>query len=319
MLGFLRKKLKKVFVKGNETVPKDRLKKDLEKKVNISSKPIKKEFKSKSTLKPIKREKKGIFQIFKKDEKLLEELELGLLECGVALEVIDSLLLKIKESERKNWTKILQKEIKKLLMPAKISISEKPYVIMFAGINGTGKTTTVAKLIQYFQNMNKSVVVAAADTFRSAAMEQLKVHCDRLGVKMISHQYGADPAAVAFDTISHAKAKNIDIVLIDTSGRMHLDTGLMKELEKIKRVAKPHLSLLTIDSTTGNDAVEQARAFSDVIDGVILTKFDIDERGGALISVSAVTGKPIYFLATGQEYDCLEPLDPEKIVKSLGL
>ncbi|MBR9681483.1 MAG: signal recognition particle-docking protein FtsY [Candidatus Altiarchaeota archaeon] len=317
MLGFLRKKLKAVF-SGKQEPKAVKSPKKIKKAVSGPKKIVSPQ---KSTPAPVKREKKSIFKLFKKDELVLEELELSLLECGVALEVIEQLLEQVKSAKREEWKAVLKREISKLLMPAKIKIKagEKPYVIMLSGINGTGKTTTLAKLAKYFQNKNKSVVIAAADTFRSAAIEQLKVHCDKLGIKMITHQYGADPAAVAFDAIKHAEAKKIDVVLIDTSGRMHVDTGLMKELEKVKRVAKPHLSLLTVDSTTGNDAVEQARAFSDLIDGVILTKFDVDERGGALISVSATTGKPTYFLATGQKYNDLESLNPKKIVAALGL
>ena len=256
-----------------------------------------------------------IFQ--KPKEKVLEEMEVALLEAGVALEVVDLVIEKIKEAQDPKSK--LREVLLEIMKKGKIEVNSKPYKIMICGINGTGKTTTVAKLAHYFLRMKKSVVVAASDTFRAAAIEQLEEHCKNLGIKLIKHKYGADPAAVAFDAVKHAKARGIDIVLIDTAGRLHVDTGLMRELEKIRRVIRPELSLLTLDATTGNDAVEQARAFNELIDGFVITKFDVDERGGALISVSAVTGKPIFFLGTGQRYEDLVEFDPQDIVKRLGL
>jgi len=255
--------------------------------------------------------------LLKNRKEIKEELELTLLEAGVALEVVDMIMEKVEKA------KDLKKELRDILLgimkAARIEVNSKPYKIMVCGINGTGKTTTVAKLARYFLNEGKKVVVAASDTFRAAAIEQLEEHCRRLGVEIVKHGYGADPAAVAFDAVKHAKANNIDIVLIDTAGRLHVDSGLMRELEKVRRVIQPELGLLTLDATTGNDAIEQAKAFAELIDGFVITKFDVDERGGVVISVCAVTGKPIYFLGTGQGYDDLIEFSPGDIVRKLGL
>ncbi|NJL44126.1 MAG: hypothetical protein HC945_02300 [Nitrosarchaeum sp.] len=188
-------------------------------------------------------------------------------------------------------------------------------------MNGGGKTTTLAKLIKHFQDSGRSVVVAAADTFRSAAIQQLEEHTQRLGAKLIKHDYGSDPSAVAFDTITHARARNIDIVLIDTAGRLHNNDNLMQELRKLIRVNKPHLNIFVAESTTGNDAVEQARIFNEQvgIDAIILSKADVDEKGGAAISIAYVTGKPIIYLGTGQGYDDLTPFSKETVLHQLGL
>jgi fused signal recognition particle receptor len=164
-------------------------------------------------------------------------------------------------------------------------------------------------------------VLAAADTFRAAAIDQLQLHADKLGVKLIRHDYGSDPAAVAFDAIKHAEAKKIDIVLIDTAGRLHSNINLMDEMKKIMRVAKPDLKIFVGESITGNDCVEQAKHFNDAvgIDGIILAKADVDEKGGAAISVSYVTQKPILFLGIGQEYEDLQQFDKERLLASIGL
>jgi fused signal recognition particle receptor len=162
-------------------------------------------------------------------------------------------------------------------------------------------------------------VFAASDTFRAASIEQLGEHAKNLGIEMIKHNYGADPAAVAFDAIKHAKARGIDVVLIDTAGRQHANVDLMAELQKIKRVAKPNLTILTVDSLTGNDAVEQARLFNEKIgiDSSILAKVDADEKGGALLSVAYTTKKPILFLGVGQRYEDIEKFEPEKVISRI--
>ena len=161
--------------------------------------------------------------------------------------------------------------------------------------------------------------MAAGDTFRAAAIEQLEQHGKNLDVKIISHNYGSDSAAVAFDAVEHAKSKNLDYVLIDTAGRNHANEDLMRELEKVKRVVKPHYTILVVDSLTGNDAVDQAKLFGKKIgvDGVILTKTDADERGGAIISVAHESGKPILFLGSGQGYNDLEEFDADKILNQI--
>lgn len=248
---------------------------------------------------------------------LIPELEMALLEAGVSLEVVDDLVEAIRGSEDQRAA--LRDALLKGMKSARLSVEGRPYVIMLVGINGTGKTTTLAKLAHLLQKQGKRVVAAGADTFRAAAIEQLEEHCNRLGVPLIKQRYGADPAAVAYDAVEHARARGADVVLIDTSGRLHVDSGLMRELEKIRRVVKPQLSLLVVDATTGNDAVEQARAFSSLVDGFIVSKADVDERGGAIISISAVTGKPVYFLGVGQGYGDLEEFSPRKVVERLGL
>ena len=270
-----------------------------------------------------------------------EDLRALLLENNVAYEVAEKiirelgkrivgreLLKKEIEDEVKDVLRDIIREI--LIEPYDVTerIMEKtrnqrgePYVVLFVGINGTGKTTTIAKIADYLKKKNISSVIAAADTFRAASIEQLKKHGEKLGVKVISQQYGADPAAVGFDAIHYAKKNFIDVVLIDTAGRMHTAKNLMKEIEKISKVCKPDLKLFIGESITGNDSVEQAKSFDLAIgiNGIVLTKADVDERGGTALSVGYVTKKPILFLGTGQEYDKIEPFNKEKFLKELGL
>jgi len=196
---------------------------------------------------------------------------------------------------------------------------KEPLVIVFVGINGTGKTTSIAKVARLLMKHGYSVVLACSDTYRAGSIEQLEEHAKRLGVRMIKHVYGADPAAVAYDAISHAKAHGIGAVLIDTAGRIQTDRNLMNELAKIKRVINPDLTILTVDSLTGNDAVMQAEEFhrSVGIDGTILTKVDADVKGGSALSVTYVTKKPIVFIGTGQKYDDLQEFKPEQFTQMI--
>ena len=193
-----------------------------------------------------------------------------------------------------------------LLNPGK-----KPYVILFLGINGTGKTTTVAKIANYLRSNNRRVVVAASDTFRAGAIEQLSILCDRIGVHLIKHETGSDPASVAFDAIEHANARNLDYVLIDSAGRMQTNKNLLQEMKKMKRVAKPDLTVLVLDAMIGQDAVHQAETFNKEtpFDAVILTKLDTDARGGAILTISDQLKKPIIFVGTGQEMEDLQAFD----------
>ncbi|UCH56823.1 MAG: signal recognition particle-docking protein FtsY [Candidatus Bathyarchaeota archaeon] len=186
-----------------------------------------------------------------------------------------------------------------------------PYVALFVGINGTGKTTTIAKIAHLLLGNGYSVVLASGDTYRAGAIEQLEEHARRLGVRVVKHRYGADAAAVSFDAVQHAKAQGVDAVLIDTAGRMQTNRNLMDELEKIKRVVQPDLTVIVLDSLIGNDAVDQAETFNKHVgfDAAILTKVDADAKGGSSLSVSFLTGKPIIYVGVGQEYDDLQPFD----------
>ena len=186
-----------------------------------------------------------------------------------------------------------------------------PLVVMFVGINGTGKTTTIAKVTRLLLDNSRKVVLASGDTFRAGAIEQLEEHARRLGVKVVRHRYGSDAAAVCFDAVQHAKAQGLDAVLIDTAGRMQTNRNLMDELEKIKRVVRPDLTIMILDSLIGNDAVDQAETFNKLIgfDAAILTKVDADAKGGSSLSVSYLTGKPIIYVGVGQEYGDLQRFD----------
>jgi fused signal recognition particle receptor len=197
--------------------------------------------------------------------------------------------------------------------------TKEPYTILFVGINGTGKTTTIAKVAKFLMKKGYSVVLSGSDTYRAGSIEQLEEHSKRLGVRMIKHKYGADPAAVAYDAISHAQSRGINVVLIDTAGRIQTDRNLMSELAKIKRVVNPDLTILVIDALIGNDAVLQAEEFhnSVTVDANILTKVDADVKGGASLSVAHVTGKPIIFIGVGQEYEDLEAFEPEKFTQMI--
>ncbi|MFW9927874.1 MAG: signal recognition particle-docking protein FtsY [Candidatus Thorarchaeota archaeon] len=196
----------------------------------------------------------------------------------------------------------------------------KPLIILFLGINGTGKTTTIAKIAYMMKNANFRVVIAAADTFRAAAQEQIKEHADKLNIKCIEGAYGGDPASVAFDAISHATARNLHIVLIDTAGRMAINHDLIGEMQKIKRNSQPDFTFLVVDALAGNDATSQAKEFDEKIgiDGTIINKIDADEKSGTALSVTTVTkGKPIVYVGTGQKYKDLQKFNPEVFVNRL--
>jgi len=191
--------------------------------------------------------------------------------------------------------------------------------ILFVGVNGTGKTTTLAKVANMLKKSGFSVVIAAGDTFRAGSIEQLERHAERLGIRLIKQDYGADAAAVAFDAIVHAKAKHIDVVLIDSAGRMQSNKNLLEEMKKIVRVANPDLNLFVGDALAGNDALSQAREFNAAIDidGAILTKVDADPSGGAALSIAFVTGRPVVLIGVGQGYDDIEQFDPNWFAQRL--
>ena len=197
-----------------------------------------------------------------------------------------------------------------------------PYVIVFFGVNGVGKTTTIAKVAYMLRENGITPVLAAADTFRAGAQEQLEIHASRLGVPIVMGRYGSDPASVAHDAIEYARARRLCAVLIDTAGRMHVDYDLMGEMRKIVRVSKPDLKILVVDALTGGDAVEQARRFNEEVgvDGVIVAKVDADVKGGSILSVAKVTGKPVLYVGVGQGYQDLKPFNPLEYVDTiLGL
>jgi len=271
---------------------------------------------------------------------ILSDFKITLAENDVALPVADRIsdelekrLEGVQVKRLGDRKKIVLEDLRQVLLEIMLSnnktdlpmeIEEKrrrgePFVIVFVGINGTGKTTTIAKVARFLNKKGYSVVLACSDTYRAGSIEQLEEHAKRLGIRMIKHKYGADPAAVAYDTISHAKAHGINVVLIDTAGRMQTNQNLMNELAKIKRVITPDLTILTVDSLTGNDAVTQAEEFhkSVGIDATILTKVDADVKGGSALSVTYVTKKPILFIGTGQKYDDLEEFNPEKFVQMI--
>lgn len=263
-------------------------------------------------------------------DKLMTDFETTLLEGDVAFEVCAILKERLKERlkdkrvQRAELKDIMRDSLKdgileifppksKNLLDTIREKPQKPYIIAFVGINGTGKTTTIAKIAHLLQKNNMTPVLAASDTFRAGAIEQLGEHAKRLDVKMIKHEKGADPAAVAFDAIEHAKATGKDAVLIDTAGRMETNVNLLDELKKVVRVTNPDMVLFVGDALTGNAALDQAESFSTAvpIEGTILTKADADAKGGSAISIAYATKKPIMFLGTGQEYDDLIEFDPE--------
>ena len=196
----------------------------------------------------------------------------------------------------------------------------KPLVILFLGINGTGKTTSIAKIANMVTKEKFRAVIAAADTFRAAAQEQIKEHADKLRIKCIEGPYGGDPSAVAYDAIAHATARGLNIVLIDTAGRMAINNDLIGEMQKIKRVSNPDYTLLVVDALAGNDATNQAKEFDEKvgIDGTIINKLDADERSGTALSVTFSTkGKPIAYVGIGQKYKDIDKFDPKKFVETI--
>ena len=272
-------------------------------------------------------------------EDILFELEMELLQGDVAMEVASAVVDSVRDDlvgkkiKRSNditeYTYLaLRNAVSEIIdIPGKSMtemIEEKkaegePLVVMFVGINGTGKTTTIGKLANYYLKKGYTPVIAASDTFRAGAIEQVTYHADKVGVKIIKHQKGSDPAAVAYDAVEHAKAQGKELVLIDTAGRMQTNTNLMDEMKKIKRVSKPDLVIFVGDALTGNDATEQAKKFNEAIDidGVILTKADADSKGGASLSIGYVIKKPIMFLGMGQGYDDIMEYDAEWMLDQL--
>ncbi|MGB9660327.1 MAG: signal recognition particle-docking protein FtsY [Nitrososphaerales archaeon] len=276
----------------------------------------------------------------KEVDKLLWDFKVALMESDVAYEVVEELTSKLKSEivgtkiqrsmnssdyikERlMNVVKEIfsgAKQFNMIDMIKKKNTTGEPFIILFLGVNGTGKTTTIAKSANLLKKSGFSVILACSDTHRAGAIEQLTEHADRLSVKVISQKYGADPAAVARDAVLHAKSRKIDVVLIDTAGRMQTSKNLMEEMAKITRVVNPDLKIFVGDALAGNDAVSQAKEFQEFtnFDAAILTKTDADVKGGAALSIAYVTGKPIIYLGTGQGYDDLAAFNVDSFVSSL--
>ena len=335
---------------SEEEIPEDEVEEEKEEESKKSKRSFfrrKKKEESDESEDEDKKEKSGGFLSFIKEksiseddvEDILFELELGLLEADVAMDVSSVVVESVKNdlvgqkikrsSDIEDYTyKALKNAVAKIidiegksmteLLEEKVAQGE-PLVVMLVGINGTGKTTTIGKLSNYYIKKGYTPVIAASDTFRAGAIEQVQYHADNLGVKLIKHEKGSDPAAVAFDAVQHARAKGKELVLIDTAGRMQTNTNLMDEMKKIRRVSKPDLVVFVGDALTGNDATEQARKFNEAIDidGVILTKADADSKGGAALSIGYIIQKPILFLGMGQSYDDIKEYDADWMLEQI--
>ena len=341
------KKIKKVEKKKEVVKDKVEIKEKLREDIAPVVETVKEELKKQEVEEKKKEVKKGFLSSIREKvvtkkisqrqfEELFWDLEVELLENNVAFEVIEKIKqdlakdlvdVPIKRGDvEKKITTSLKKSIEEVLDVEKVDViekikSKKPYVIVFIGVNGSGKTTSIAKFAHLLKEKGFSIVLAAADTFRAASIQQLEEHGKNLGIKVIKHDYGSDPAAVGFDAVKYAKQKDLDVVLIDTAGRQHSNINLRDEMKKIIRVVNPDLKMYVGEMIAGNDCIEQIQEFNKAvkIDGAILSKADIDEKGGTAISVSYVTRKPIFYLGVGQEYGKLEEFDPQKIIKNLGL
>lgn len=288
---------------------------------------------------PLVETSKGLFAKKISEKRLDEvmfELEMALLESDVAQPVVERIKEYLKEElsglkvDRKTELdemieNALKRSIRRILdqqtfdFDKFLATTKKPIVIMFVGVNGTGKTTAIGRIGHLLKKKHITCVLAAGDTFRAGAIEQLTKHSENLGLKIIKNKAGSDPASVAYDALEHAKARMKDVILLDTAGRMQTNINLMDEMKKIKRIANPDLIVFVGDSLAGNDAVIQAQKFDEAvgIDGVILTKIDADAKGGAALSIAYTIGKPIIFIGTGQEYEDLIPFNPEWMTERL--
>lgn len=350
MFGFLKKKLKDAVEKisgvAKEAPELEEAEKMKEEKISepefvevIEEKPV--------TKKPEieEKEKPSLFRKIKKaiSEKKLEEydlkdilweMQIGLIESDVAVEVAERISSDLKNTligksiPRKKIGQTvkdsMKKSLKEILALNDLNLMEKiktkkPLLVLFLGFNGVGKTTTIARIGNLLKKKGLSCIFAAADTWRAGAIQQIEEHGNRLGIKVIKQEYGSDPAAVIFDAKKYAEAHDIDVILADTAGRSHTNVNLVDELKKICRVNKPDLKILVLDALTGNDVVEQAKYFDDAVgaDCIIMTKADVYEKGGALLSAAHTIKKPILYLGVGQGYDDLEEFDVDKVVESL--
>ena len=268
----------------------------------------------------------------KLDDQLLAELEDVLLSADVGLDTTELLISRLKEANRDDGGKTSADVLMRRVVTAWLEQSQgpdvpmgKPHVVLVVGVYGTGKTTSIGKLANYYRNQNKNVLLAAGDTFRAAAIEQLQIWGERTGTKVIASVPGADSAALAYDALEAAVNRSADVLLIDTAGRLHTKSNLMKELEKISRVLKkrvpeaPHEVLLVLDATTGQNGLNQAEEFTKAtgITGLILTKIDGTAKGGIILTVSRRLGVPIRFVGFGESLDDLAPFDADKFADGL--
>lgn len=269
------------------------------------------------------------------DDEFYEELEAVLIQADVGVKTSLDLVQEVRNEARQRRlddpTKLkplLQEKVREIFAgdrKATLNLAGSPSVILVVGVNGTGKTTTIGKLAHLLKQEGKSVLLAAADTFRAAAIEQLQVWGTRAGVEVIKQSAGADPAAVVYDAIQAARARKCDVVIVDTAGRLHTKVNLMEELKKIARVAgrevpgAPHEVLLVLDATTGHNAINQARIFSEAIgvSGIVLTKLDGTARGGIVISIRRDLGIPVKLVGTGEKIDDLAYFDPDEFIEGL--
>ncbi|WP_129409869.1 signal recognition particle-docking protein FtsY [Marinitoga lauensis] len=265
------------------------------------------------------------------DDDVLEELEEIMILSDVGVEATQDILKKLKERYKKEKNEDPLLLLRDIMVehlenrPLEFNPNKKPFVILVVGVNGTGKTTTIAKLGKIYKEKGNDVVFAAGDTFRAAAIEQLKEWGNRLNIDVIAHSHGSDAAAVAYDALNHAVAKNRDVVIIDTAGRLHTKSNLMEELKKIKRVIQkvipdaPHETLLVLDGTTGQNGIIQAQVFKEAIDlsGIVITKLDGTAKGGIAFAINQEIGIPIKLIGVGEKADDLQIFDPKVYCNAL--
>ena len=318
-------KLKKTFTNVSETISFDRLTEGL----------------AKTRDSIVGKLRSVLFAGRKIDQQLLDEIEEILITSDVGVTATTHIIARISERVRKDAVEnaeeilsMLKEEIATMMAASpsaeadrtfSLSKGELPHVIMVVGVNGVGKTTTIGKLAHNYRQAGHSVLIGAADTFRAAANEQLEVWATRAGVDIVQQQQGADPAAVAYDTLKAAVSRNTDVVIIDTAGRLHNKLGLMQELEKISRVMKkvqpsaPHDIFLVLDATTGQNALQQAREFTKVapITGIVLTKLDGTAKGGAVLAIAHAMNIPVRYIGVGEQIGDLQPFDPAAYVEAM--
>ncbi|MCD7729556.1 MAG: signal recognition particle-docking protein FtsY [Clostridia bacterium] len=275
---------------------------------------------------------KSLFGKNKIGDEFYEELEEILISADISVTTADEVVEELREEVKKEKIKdeeyvvnLLKDILEEHLTRAEVPEVEYPAVVVLIGVNGVGKTTTVGKLADYFLRQKKSVTVAAADTFRAAAADQLTVWAERAGVRIVKHEEGSDPSAVVFDALSSAKARKTDVVIVDTAGRLHVKANLMEELKKINRVISREYpqanvyKLLVLDATTGNNAINQARLFDEAVelDGIVLTKLDSTAKGGFVISLCGELEIPVMFVGTGEKISDLEVFNPEEFIDGI--